>query len=151
MVLVAGWASVAPAGCASGPPEGSAVGQRLPELTALDLMGEEVVVGVEKGRSLALVVVATWSGTSRQLVTNLAVDGSVDRVVVASGEPQSAVARWAEDLPDGTRVLIDKSGEIRSALELDYVPSLFFVDQSGVIQYRGANLPAVLGGDGTFG
>ncbi len=149
MVLVVGWAGVA--GCASGPPEGSEVGQRLPELTALDLMGEEVVFGAEKDRGLALVVVATWSGASRQLATNLAADGSVDWVVVACGESLSAVARWAEDVPEGTRVLNDASGTVRSTLELDYVPTLIFVDPSGVIRYRGANLPAALGGDGTFG
>jgi hypothetical protein len=139
------------AGCSSGPPEGSGVGHRLPELDLVDLAGEQVVVQVAPERALAVGFVSTWSGASRQLAFSMAGDDSVERVLVACGEPPATVARWAAHLPGGTRVLVDTTGEVRELLEVDYVPTLLFVDRDGVIQFRGANLPAVLGGDGTFG
>ena len=138
-------AVAAVAGCIGSEARGVEVGQRVPQYSASDLVGQEVSLEDHLGEVVLLNVWATWCGPCR--IEMPPIQASYDRfkdrgftvlaVSIDAGPGYRAkVTRFVEEFELTFPVLLDPESRISRTLQTIGVPETFVLDRQGRIVKR---------------
>jgi thiol-disulfide isomerase/thioredoxin len=121
---------------------GEPMAQALPDVTLLDASGAPVSLGELRGRPLVLNFWATWCPPCDEEMPALEAlhrqQGSegVQVVTVNLQEAPEVVAGYLAARGLTLPVLLDSAGELAGELDVTYLPTTFFVDETGIIRSR---------------
>jgi thiol-disulfide isomerase/thioredoxin len=121
---------------------GEPVAQALPDVTLLDTSGAPVRLVDLRGRPLVLNVWATWCPPCDEEMPALEAlhrqQGSegVQVIAVNLQEAPEIVAGYLAERDLTLPVLLDSAGKLADALDVTYLPTTFFVDESGILRSR---------------
>ena len=138
-------AVAAVAGCIGSEARGVEVGQRVPQYSASDLVGQEVSLEDHLGEVVLLNVWATWCGPCR--IEMPSIQASYDRfkdrgftvlaVSIDAGPGyRGKVTRFVEEFEINFPVLLDPESRISRTLQTIGVPETFVLDRQGRIVKR---------------
>lgn len=121
---------------------GEPMAQPLPDVTLLDASGAPVNLAELRGRPLVLNFWATWcppcDGEMPALEALHRQGGreGVQVVAVNLQEAPEVVAGYLAARGLTLPVLLDSAGELAAQLDVTYLPTTFFVDETGVMRSR---------------
>jgi thiol-disulfide isomerase/thioredoxin len=121
---------------------GEPIAQALPNVTVLDTSGAPVSLADLRGRPLVLNFWATWCPPCDEEMPALEAlyrqqggDGA-QVVAVNLQETPPVVAAYLAERGLTLPVLLDSAGELAAQLDVTYLPTTFFVDETGIIRSR---------------
>ncbi|MEA3338055.1 MAG: TlpA disulfide reductase family protein [Chloroflexota bacterium] len=125
---------------------GDPMAQRLPDIELETLEGQPMNLQDLAGQPLLLNFWATWCPPCIEEMPALQeaqlAYGNNDVLIVAinQGEDRAAVQEFVDRHGMSLLVLLDEQGSARQYLDVDYLPTTFFVDSFGVIRSRWESL-----------
>ncbi|HSN76096.1 MAG TPA: TlpA disulfide reductase family protein [Anaerolineae bacterium] len=121
---------------------GEPMAQALPDVTLLDTSGAPVRLADLRGRPLLLNFWATWCPPCDEEMPALEAlylqqgGEGVQVVAVNLQEAPQMVATYLAAKGLTLPVLLDSAGELAAQLDVTYLPTTFFVDETGIIRSR---------------
>ncbi len=112
-----------------------------PPFTLANLSGKQVSLAEYKGKPLLINVWATWCAPciaelpELQNVQNARKDEGLVVLEINYKEPRDPVAAFMKKNGYTLEVLLDENGEIARDYQMFGLPTSYFVDRAGVIQY----------------
>lgn len=121
---------------------GEPMARPLPPVTLADAAGQAVDLASLRGRPLALNFWATWCPPCDEEMPALELlhrqegEAGVQVVAVNLGESAEEVSAYAAARGLTLPLLLDEAGALALELDVTYLPTTFFVDETGVIRSR---------------
>lgn len=111
-----------------------------PDFSLQSLDGSLVTLGELKGLPVIINFWATWCGPCRvEMPTFQAYqdqfEGELVILAINASESQQDVNQFVDELDLNLRVLLDPEGEVEKQYRVRGLPTTYFIDESGVIQY----------------
>lgn len=120
----------------------SLVGKNAPPFSLKNVMtGETVSLEVLGGKVLLLDFWATWCGPCKEALPHIAEisrtykDQNVLAISIDLKEDEETVRKFAKNNQMDWIVIIDRDGSVAKKYEVTAIPTLFLVDQNGVVRY----------------
>ena len=143
-------AAILLSGCLAG---GSLVGQPAPTFEFVASDGTYVNETTHLGQWVILDLMATWCGPCRLEVAHLREvqarhgdEVAIFSIGVDRGESMQDLDRFGEEYGATWPYALDRSGEIKTAMEMRIIPKLVIIDPQGVVAFerQGEVLPAAI-------
>jgi len=117
-----------------------------PQISGVSLGGQPVSLTEFRDRPTLITFWASWCGPCRQEAPEIArvSTGFGDRINILSinaGESPEDARRGVSALQISWPVVLDTTGQIQSAYEVEGIPMVFVLDRQGVVRYRGHSMP----------
>lgn len=121
---------------------GATVGKIAPDFTLTDLDGDTVNLSDLRGIPVMLNFWATWCGPCRnempyiQEIYEQWQDRGLVIFAINQGEDFPKVYQFMQSNNLSFPVLLDTNGNVSSKYEIRGIPTTFFIDEDGIIQWR---------------
>jgi cytochrome c biogenesis protein CcmG/thiol:disulfide interchange protein DsbE len=123
-------------------PSPLALGNRAPTLTGVTPEGRSVAADWSSGAATVVIFFATWCQPCHRALRELRAIGQtigprVRFMLLDAGDDPSKVRRFIGEnpIPEGAVVIDDPSGSEKDRWGCPILPTLFIVDQTGIVRY----------------
>lgn len=123
---------------------GLAVASPAPDFVLATVAGDSVRLSALQGQQVALVFVSEECRYCERLIAKLSGLGqaTAGRILLVSAGPRAAAQRLAQAHELTSPVLVDSTGAVQQAYQVQGVPTVCVVDAQGRVAANGRGLPA---------
>jgi len=119
---------------------GLGIGLKAPDFELINLSGESVKLSDYEGKKVMLNFWATWCPPCKAEMPDMQKfheETGDDLVILAVNiDPENDVAGFAEQMGINFPILIDKDYVVNKTYQIISIPTSYFIDEKGIIQYK---------------
>lgn len=116
------------------------VGLKAPDFELENLLGEKVKLSDFEGKKVMLNFWATWCPPCKAEIPDMQkfyLEEGNDIVILAVNiDPENDVAGFAEQMGVTFPILLDKKNNVNKIYQIISIPTSYFIDERGLIQYK---------------